>query len=73
MMKKVLRLQGLCCANCAAKIERSVLKIKGVDSASVSFMAQKMVLECDESIIPDVMEQIRTIVAKIEPDCRVIG
>lgn len=29
------------CANCAAKIEDAVKKLPGVNSASVSFMAQR--------------------------------
>ena len=36
------------CANCAAKIEDAVKKLPGVNSASVSFMAQKMVLDVDD-------------------------
>ena len=44
-MKKVYRLQDLDCANCAAKMERAIAKIDGVDSVTVSFMAQKLTLE----------------------------
>ena len=36
------------CANCAAKIETAVKALPGVKNASVSFMAQKMLLEADD-------------------------
>ena len=40
-MKKVFKLEDLDCANCAAKMERAIAKIEGVNSVSVSFMMQK--------------------------------
>ena len=41
-MKKTYLLDGLCCANCAAKIERGVAAIDGVTEASVSFLTTKL-------------------------------
>ena len=41
-MKKVYRLEDLDCANCAAKMERAISKIEGVQSASVSFLMQRL-------------------------------
>ena len=37
-MKKVYKLQDLDCANCAAKMERAINKIDGVEAASVNFL-----------------------------------
>ena len=34
-MKKIIKLEGLCCANCAAKIEEGVKKLDGVNNASL--------------------------------------
>ena len=48
-MKKVFKLEGLGCANCAAKIEKAVSKLEGVSSASVNFMTTKMVIEADDA------------------------
>ena len=36
------------CANCAAKIEEAARKIPGVNSLTVSFMTQKMVVDADD-------------------------
>jgi copper chaperone CopZ len=37
-MKKTYLLEDLCCANCAAAIERGIAKIECVQKASVSFL-----------------------------------
>ena len=47
-MKKTFAMQDLDCANCAAKMEKAILKIDGVTSATVSFFAQKLVLEAED-------------------------
>lgn len=43
--KKLLILQGLDCANCAAKIEKAVKNIIGVKTASVDFTTKVLTLE----------------------------
>ncbi len=67
-MKKVCRLDGLGCANCAAKIENAVAKLPGVSSASVNFMTAKMTIEGEEAQMDEIMEKATAIVKKIEPD-----
>ena len=37
------------CANCGAKMEEGIKKIKGVQDASISFMAQKITIEAEEA------------------------
>lgn len=71
-MKKTFQLEDLDCANCAAKMERKISKIKGVDSVEVSFMAQKMTLEAEDAKFDEVLDQAVKTIAKVEPDCRVI-
>ena len=72
-MKKVYRMKDLDCANCAAKMERAIQKIDGVSFAEVSFMAQRLTLEADEARLPEILEQVKKCVAKVEPDCKVLG
>lgn len=71
-MKKAFKLEDLDCANCAAKMERSIAKIDGVVSASVSFMAQKMTIEADDSKFDSIMKEVVKVCKKVEPDCRII-
>ena len=70
-MKKRFKLTDLDCANCAAKMEEAIKKINGVHDATVSFMAQKMVVEADDSRFDAVMKEIRKACKKVEPDCEV--
>lgn len=67
-MKKVCRLDGLGCANCAAKIENAVAKLPGVSSASVNFLTAKMTIEGEEAQMDEILEKATAIVKKIEPD-----
>ncbi len=56
------------CANCAAKIEDAVKKLPGVNSASVSFMAQKMVLDVDDDKFDAVLKDVVKTAKRVEPD-----
>ena len=69
-MKKVIAMQDLDCANCAAKMEQAIRKIDGVQSCSINFMLQRMTLELDEVNSAEIISQIKAAVKKIEPDCR---
>lgn len=72
-MKKIYRLQDLDCANCAAKMERAIAKLDGVEAVTVNFMAQKLILEAEEARFAEILEQAKKCIAKVEPDCKIIG
>lgn len=67
-MKKIIKLEGLCCANCAAKIEEGVKKLNGVKSASLSFMTQRLIIEAEDGMEDAVVEAARKVKDKIEPE-----
>lgn len=71
-MKKVFQLQDLDCANCAAKMERAIHKIDGVQGASVSFMTQRLAVEADEDRFEEIMDQVVRACRRVEPDCRIV-
>ncbi len=68
-MKKVVKLENLDCANCAAKMENAIKKIDGVKDVKINFMMQKMTLEADDAIWNDVVAQAIKVCKKVEPDC----
>lgn len=73
ILKKELLLEGLCCGNCAAKIERESNNIDGVKSAVVDFVSTKLIIEMDNlSKKNHIVEKVKEIVARIEPDVKVI-
>ena len=67
-MKKIIKLEGLCCANCAAKIEEGVKKLDGVNSASLSFMTQRLIMEVEDGREDELVEAARAVDAKVEPE-----
>ncbi len=70
-MKAVLKLDGLCCANCAAKIENEVCRIDGVESASVSFVTQKLTINAPDDTMDAITEKASAIASRIDGDVTV--
>ena len=71
-MKKVFKLQDLECANCAAKMERNIKKLAGVNDAQVSFMTQKVTIDADDARFNEIMDEVQRTIKKVEPDCVVV-
>ena len=72
-MRKVFRMENLDCANCAAKMEKAIGKLEGVESASVNYMTQKLTIYADNEMMDSILEQARKAVVKIEPDCLILA
>lgn len=47
-LRKEFILEGLGCANCAAKMERNISRIEGITNVSVDFMRKSLALEIEE-------------------------
>lgn len=71
-MKKVFKLQDLDCANCAKKMENAINKLDGVESATVSFISQKLTITADDARFNDIMKQVVKECSKVEPDCTIV-
>ena len=67
-MKKKFAIEGIDCANCAAKMEDAIKKIDGVNTASMSFMTQKLVIDADPEKLDAILDEAEKICHKIEPD-----
>jgi len=73
-MKNSYKLQGLGCANCAAKIERDINALAWVKSATVAFATTTLILEIDEAAAPDDIKQaVEAVVHRHEPDVQVVA
>ena len=70
-MKKTFILEGLCCANCAAKIETGINKLEGSDKAAISFLTSKLVIETTEEPSAELLKHIEKVVHKVEPDVEI--
>lgn len=70
-MKKTYKIE-VDCANCANLMEDAARKITGVQTATVNFMTQKMIVEFAEGQEPQtVMPQVLKACKKVEPDCEI--
>lgn len=70
--KIVISLAGLCCANCAGKIERQSNDIDGVKEAVVDFTSQRLLIDKDvDGDINYIVDEVTKIVKRVEPDVKV--
>ena len=67
-MKNKFKIKGLDCANCAAKLESKIQMVEGVNEASISFMTERLVIECEENEKQEVMDKVNKVIKKEEPD-----
>ena len=70
-MKKKFELEDLDCANCAAKMQAAINKIDGVNSATVSFLAQKLTIDAFDDKFDEIMKEVVKVCKKVEPDCEI--
>ena len=70
-MKKTYTIE-VDCANCAAKMEQAVAKTPGILSATVNFMAQKLLVELEEGAdVNAVMNAAAKNCRKVSRDCEI--
>lgn len=71
-MKKTFSIENLECAHCAQKMEDGIKKLNGVNSASVNFFAQKLILDADDERFDRILKDVIKLCRKIEPDCEIM-
>ncbi len=70
-MRKTYKIE-VDCANCANLMEDAARKTAGVQTATVNFMTQKMIVEFAEGQEPkSVMQDVLAACKKVEPDCEI--
>ncbi len=53
-------------------MEEAIKKLDGVNDASVNFMMQKMTIDAEDSRFDEIMKEVVTVCAKVEPDCKIL-
>lgn len=69
-MKKTYKLNEIDCANCAAKLEKKISAIKGVNEANVNFITQRLIVEVESE---SVLDEVKAVCKRFEPDMEIIG
>ena len=70
-MKKVFKIE-VDCANCAAKVEKAISKIEGVNEVNINFMTQKMLIDINDDKFEEVFKLALKAGKKVEPDFEVL-
>ena len=70
-MKRVYKLEGLDCADCAAKLERKLAAGEGITSANINFMTLKCTLEAEADKMNEIIDKAMEIISVEEPDVEV--
>ena len=72
-MKAKYKIEGLDCANCAAKIEEAISKLEGVNSVRVSFLSEKVKFDLADDIdLENLIAKSNEIADKIEPGSKIL-
>lgn len=71
-MKKVFKIE-VDCAVCANKVQDVISKIEGVNSVSVNFMTQKMILDVNDDKFDEVLQKALKAARKVEPDFEILS
>ncbi|MGM9551661.1 MAG: cation transporter [Clostridia bacterium] len=71
-MKKVFKLDEVDCAVCASNMEKGVKKIEGVQNACISYVTQKLLIECEEGDLERILEEAGKVIKKVDPRCRIV-
>ncbi len=71
-MKKSYKMKNVDCANCAAKMEREIKKLEGVENAVVSFMTQRLTIEAEEEKLEGILQQAAAICRRVDRDCEIV-
>ncbi|HOK81910.1 MAG: heavy metal transporter [Clostridiales bacterium] len=72
-MRKIARIENLDCAVCAAKLEKAISDIAGVNAASLNFISQRLSLDINDAEYASAVEKIHKVAKKLEPDCVIKG
>ena len=71
-MREIIKIKNLDCAHCAAKMEEGIRAIEGVEAASLSFLAQKLIIEAQEDDFERIIQQAQQICHRVDPNCDII-
>ena len=71
-MKKTWRIENLDCPNCAAKLERALSALPGVEAASVNFVNKTVSITAGEKDFAAVEQAVKAETARVEPEAQLV-
>lgn len=70
MKRKVYILEGLDCANCAAKMERKISKLPELSDVSITYATRQLRFSAENP--EEVLPRIKEVVKSVEPDVEIV-
>lgn len=70
-MKYTYKIEDICCASCSSKIERAANKVNGISNFKINIMSQKINFESENNDLDSSLKEIKKIISRYEPDCKV--
>ena len=71
-MKKVYKVENVDCAHCAMAMQNFILKVDGVESATLNFLTKRLTSELDESRIDEIMVEVEKACKKVDREVYVV-
>ena len=65
-MKKKFAIEGIDCANCAAKMEDAINKIEGINCDTIHFFAEKITIDADDANFDALVDEAEKACNKVE-------
>lgn len=65
-MKKKFAIEGIDCANCAAKMEDAINKIEGINSTTINFFAEKITIDADDANFDALVDEAEKTCNKVD-------
>ncbi len=66
-----LLIQDIDCADCAAKVEKKISEIEGIEDVSLDFMNSHLRYTCDPADAAAMEQKLREVTAREEPDAKI--
>ena len=66
-----LLIEDIDCADCAAKVEKKISEIEGIEDVSLDFMNSHLHYTCDPGDAAVMEQKVREVTAKEEPDAKI--
>ena len=64
------KVEDIDCADCAAKLERKIAEIDGLENVTLNFMTSTLQYDCEPGRESELREQVKAVIAKEEPDAK---
>ena len=70
-MKKKFNVVNVDCADCAAKMEKMIKKIEGVNDARLNFLTQKLTIDANDENFDEIVKEADECLAKVDYDAHI--